>query len=95
MYARSKKRDNRPMTSRVIVPNLVGMAFHDARDLVAELGVALANPDPDGAPIGAIAWPELFYIATQSPPAGADVGAGESIRVTVRKHDDGAVGRFV
>lgn len=61
------------MSESSIVPELVGMAFHDARDLVAEVGVALANPDPDGPPIGALAWPGLFYIATQAPPPGSSI----------------------
>jgi hypothetical protein len=73
------------MSGSLVVPKLVGMAFHDARDLVAEIGVALANPDPDGPPIGALAWPGLFYVATQSPQPGADISPGDSIRVTVVK----------
>lgn len=77
------------MSGNLIVPALIGMAFHDARDLVSGMGVALANPDPDGTPIAALAWPGLFYIATQTPSAGSVIGPGDSIRVTVVKDEDG------
>ena len=77
--------DARP-AGTIATPDVVGMVFHVARDLVEELGLALANPDPDGAPIGAIAWPGTFYIATQAPAAGAPIRSGESIAVTVVKY---------
>ena len=41
---------------RVTVPDVVGLPFHFGRDLATEAGVALANSDPDGPPIGALAW---------------------------------------
>ena len=47
---------------RVTVPDVVGLPFHIGRDVAAEAGVALANPDPDGPPIAALTWPGLFYI---------------------------------
>lgn len=73
-------------SERVIVPNVVGLPFHVGRDLASEAGVTLANPDPDGPPIGALAWPGLFYITWQDPPAGSEVKRWESIRVEVVKH---------
>jgi hypothetical protein len=87
-----RQRDNRFMSERLVVPDLVGMPFHEARDLVAVMRVALANPDPDGPPIGALAWPGLFYITTQTPPPGETVRPGDSIRVTVVKDEDGKAG---
>lgn len=80
------------MTAPVIAPHLVGMAFHDARAVIADLGVVLASPDPDGPPIGALAWPGLFFITSQSPAAGEPMTRGDSIRVTVVKDQDGAAG---
>jgi hypothetical protein len=86
------RREDRFMSVQLAAPDLVGMAFHDARDLVAEMGIALANTDPDGPPIGSLAWPGLFFIATQLPSPGDVLSAGDSIRVTVVKDEDGAAG---
>ena len=58
------------------VPDVVGLPFHVGRDVAWEAGVSLANPDPDGPPIGALAWPGLLYITSQRPAAGTIVYAG-------------------
>ncbi len=76
----------------VTAPDVVGLPFHVGRDLALDLGLALSNPDPDGRPIGSIAWPGTFYITTQSPAEGTPMRAGESIAVTVVKHGDDSVG---
>jgi hypothetical protein len=65
------------------VPDVVGLPFHVARDVASDAGVTLANPDPDGPPIAALAWPGLFYITAQDPLAGAEVGRWSSVRVEV------------
>lgn len=36
----------------VIVPDVVGMPFLAARGVASAVGLSLANPDPDGPPIG-------------------------------------------
>lgn len=71
------------IADRVIVPEVVGLPFHVGRDLAAEFGVTLANPDPDGPSIGALAWPGLFYITTQNPPAGTEVYRWDSVAVEI------------
>jgi len=65
------------------VPDVVGLPFHVARDLASAAGVTLANPDPDGPPIAALAWPGLFYITSQEPAAGARIGRWASVRVEI------------
>lgn len=70
----------------VEVPEVVGLPFHVGRDLANEAGVTLANIDPDGPPIGALAWPGLFYISTQDPLPGASVPEHDSVRITVVRH---------
>jgi hypothetical protein len=67
----------------VIVPDVLGLPFHIGRDVAAAAGVALANPDPDGPPIGALAWPGLFYITSQSPAAGTELRRWDSVAVDV------------
>ena len=80
------------MAEQIRVPDIVGMAFHDARDLAAERELALASEDPDGPPISVLAWPGLFFITAQSPPPGSLLGRWESIRVTIVKDGDGRAG---
>lgn len=71
---------------RVTVPDVVGLAFHVGRDIAHDAGVTLANPDPDGIPIGALAWPGLFYITSKQPAAGAKVFRWDSVAVEITEH---------
>jgi hypothetical protein len=71
---------------RVTVPDVVGLPFHIGRDLATRSGVTLANSDPDGPPIGALAWPGLFYITAQSPAAGTEVYRWDSVAVEIVEH---------
>ena len=73
---------------RVTVPDVVGLPFLVGRDVTWESGVSLANPDPDGPPIGALAWPGLFYITSQRPAAGTIVYRWDSVAVEVVAHGD-------
>ncbi|WP_347977484.1 PASTA domain-containing protein [Microbacterium sp. ProA8] len=72
----------------VSVPNVVGMPFHLADALAASHGVTLANPDPDGPPIGAIAWRRLVYITSQRPSAGSTVTRHSSVTVEIVQQGD-------
>jgi len=67
--------------AKVIVPDVVGLPFHVGRDVAIEAGVALANPAPDGPPIGALGWPGLFYITAQRPAAGTVVHQWDSVAI--------------
>lgn len=73
---------------RVTVPDVVGLPFHVGRDVVSAAGVTLANADPDGPPIGALAWPGLFYISSQNPAAGAAVSRWGSVTVEIVAHGE-------
>lgn len=68
---------------RVTVPDVVGLPFHVGRDLANDAGVTLANPDPDGPPIGGLAWPGLYYITSQNPSAGATLYRWDSVAVEI------------
>ncbi|MDN3495798.1 hypothetical protein QL996_07660 [Planococcus sp. APC 4015] len=74
------------VAERVTVPDVVGMPFHVGRDVASAAGVALANPDPDGPPIGALAWPGLFYITSQRPHAGTVLYRWDSVVVEIVEH---------
>lgn len=74
---------NERIEDRVIVPHLLGLPFHVGRDVATECGVTLANPDPAGLPIGSLAWPGLFYITSQNPPARTEVYRWDSVAVEI------------
>ncbi|MFB2581388.1 hypothetical protein ACEXQD_09055 [Herbiconiux sp. P15] len=74
---------------RVTVPPVVGLPFHVGRDVASAAGVTLANPDPDGPPIAALAWPGLYYITSQHPEAGTELHRWDSVAVEVVEHDTG------
>jgi len=67
----------------VTVPDVVGLPFHIGRDVAGDAGVTLANPDPDGPPIGALAWPGLYYITSQRPAAGTTLYRWDSVAVEI------------
>lgn len=73
---------------RVVVPDVVGLPFHVGRDLAQDAGVTLANPDPDGPPIGALAWPGLFYITAQHPTPGTVLYRWDSVAVDITAYGD-------
>ncbi|MDM4763217.1 PASTA domain-containing protein [Galbitalea sp. SE-J8] len=72
----------------VTVPDVVGLPFHVGRDVAADAGVALASTDPDGPPIGSLAWPGLFSIVSQHPAPGAQVREWDSVAIEVVAHGD-------
>ncbi|MBA8816566.1 hypothetical protein FHX48_001639 [Microbacterium halimionae] len=74
------------IADRVTVPDVVGLPFHIGSDIASAAGVTLANPDPDGPPIGALAWPGLFYITSQRPSAGTGLYRWDSVAVEIVEH---------
>ncbi|WP_147305973.1 PASTA domain-containing protein [Subtercola boreus] len=68
------------------VPDVIGLPFHVGRELAYASGVTLANPDPDGPPISALAWPGLFYITAQEPAAGTTVYQWDSVTIEIIEH---------
>jgi beta-lactam-binding protein with PASTA domain len=73
----------------VTVPDVVGLNFGDAQMLAREHGVVIANPDPDGTPIGAVAWRRVVYITDQNPAAGSIVTRHASLAVELADGDAG------
>ena len=65
------------------VPDVVGVPFHVGRDVANDAGVTLANTDPDGPPIGALAWPGLYYFTSQNPTAGTMLYRWDSVVVEI------------
>jgi hypothetical protein len=65
----------------VIVPDVVGLPFLEAKEIAFTAGVSIANPDPDGAPVAAIVWPNNPTIQRQHPAPGTVVYRSDSLAV--------------
>lgn len=71
--------------SSVVVPNVLGKSWDEARHELAGIGLAVVSADPDqlrGWPIG--------VVTDQSPESGARVPVGSSVRLWTRR--DGGSG---
>lgn len=77
--------------ARVTVPSVVDSPFAVAQPAAAAKGVTLTNPDPEGPPIGAIAWGGDCFVVAQESPAGAVVTRHSTLIVEIQEHrpDDG------
>lgn len=76
--------DDQRAAEFVVVPDVVGQRFLSARNVALSAGLALANPDPDGPPISAIAWPNNPVVQRQSPGPGSVLYRNDSLRVWLR-----------
>jgi hypothetical protein len=76
--------DDQRTADLVIVPDVVGERFLKAREIALTAGLTLANPDPDGPPIGAIVWPNNPAIQSQFPVPGTVLYRHDSLRVRLR-----------
>lgn len=85
--------DERRHADVVIVPAVVGMTVAEARRIAGDAGVALAQPDPDGPPLGALTWPGVWFVTEQDPSPGSEMYRWDSVRVRFRPADaDGPAG---
>jgi hypothetical protein len=66
----------------VVVPDVIGMSWDDARALLLRKGLVAIGPDPDGPPLAASGWPD-GVVTDQSPESGAMVPPGASITLWV------------
>jgi hypothetical protein len=70
--------------SSVVVPNVIGMSWDDARGVLHGKGLVGVGPDPDGPPMAALGWPD-GVITDQSPEAGAKVPPGSLVTLWVER----------
>jgi beta-lactam-binding protein with PASTA domain len=77
------------LPDEVIVPNVLGMLVDDARRVAQAAGVVLAQPDPDGPPLGGLTWRLPVFITSQAPPAGSVLRRHESVVVTWGSEESG------
>lgn len=81
--ARQAAREWRRRSS-VVVPNVIGMSWDDARMALHENGLVGISPDPDGPPLSALSAPD-GVITDQSPEAGATVPPGSTVTLWVER----------
>jgi hypothetical protein len=84
LTARERRR-----RSSVTVPNVIGMKWNDARDVLLRSGLVAIGPDPDVLPVTAMGWPD-GVVTDQSPESGATVPPGSPITLWVDR--DGGSG---
>jgi transposase-like protein len=68
----------------VTVPNVVGMAWDDARKVLRANRLTDVGPDPDGLPLAALGWPG-GVVVDQSPEAGAKVPPGSPVTLWLER----------
>ena len=70
--------------SSVVVPNVVGMSWDDARHALLDAGLVAVGPDPDGPPLTVLGWPHAV-VTDQSPESGAKVPAGTMVTLWIER----------
>jgi hypothetical protein len=75
--------------SSVMVPNVIGMSWGDARTALQGDGLVAVGLDSDGLPLTAVGFP-LGVVTDQSPESGATVPPGSPVRLWVDR--DGGAG---
>ncbi len=83
MRAREQRR-----AAKVLVPNVVGREWIDARDVLAGEGLVAVNAQPDTpTDPGSRGW----IVTDQSPESGARLRAGSMVRLWLRGDGDAGV----
>lgn len=77
---------------RVLVPDLVGLSVHQARDVGHEAAVLVVAADVDGPPLGALTWPGAWVVTAQDPGVGSSVQKWENVRVSFGRADGNEAG---
>lgn len=70
--------------AKVVVPDVVGMTWDDARLTLLRAGLAAASGDPDGPPLAALGWPNVLVV-DQIPESGAKVPAGSPVHLWLER----------
>ena len=75
-------------TAKTLVPNVVGLEWIEARDLLAGKGLVAINAQPDNPSDPASRG---WVVTDQSPESGARVSAGSVVRLWLRGDGDAGV----
>lgn len=72
----------------VRVPNVVGLQWAEARDVLLRIGLGCVGSDPDGPPVDVSARP-AGVVTDQSPESGAKVPPGTQVRLWIGRGGSG------
>jgi hypothetical protein len=70
--------------SSVVVPNVIGLPWDDARQVLSAKRLVAVGPDLDDPPLAALGWPG-GVVTDQSPESGARVPAGSPVTLWLRR----------
>jgi hypothetical protein len=68
----------------VVVPDVVGMLWDDARTGLHRIGLVPVGPDPDGRPLAELGWPDGLVV-DQRPGSGVVVPSGSAVMVWIER----------
>ncbi len=77
--------------STVSVPNVIGMSWGRAREVLFECRLVAVGPDPDGPALEASGWPD-GVVVDQSPESGAKVAPASAVRLWLESEGGGSAG---
>jgi hypothetical protein len=76
--------------STIVVPNVIGLPWDEARQALHAKHFVAVAPDPDGPPLAAIGWPNAV-VTDQSPESGAKIPPGSPVTLWI-EHGGGSAG---
>jgi hypothetical protein len=68
----------------VVVPDVIGLAWDDARTVLHRTGLVAVGPDPDGPPLAAVGWPD-GVVVDQRPEPGAVLPSGAPVTLWIER----------
>jgi hypothetical protein len=71
-------------SATTLVPNVIGLTWDDARDVLLERQLVATGPDPDGPPLTGAGWPDGIVV-DQSPESGAKVPPGSHVKLWLER----------
>lgn len=74
------------------MPDLVGLAVCEARDVGHEEAVVVVATDVDGPALGALTWPGAWIVMAQDPGPGSRVRKWDNVRISFRRADGDEAG---
>lgn len=69
---------------QVVVPDVIGLGWDDARAVLHRFRLVAVGPDPDEPPLAALGWPD-GVVVDQRPEPGAVLPVGSPVMVWIER----------